>query len=219
MASDDPLEPEAAPPAEPTFADVLNSLSRGPGRSRGGRRGRHSGAPDTAQTEPGAAEPGAAEPDASRPGYPETRPSGTDWPPATSDSGHRDAGEHKAVAWEHGDDAENAPAAVRPYARTGGRTHPVRDLAVETLVSTSELGRDAGAVRSVEHIAIARLCERTHSVAEVSALLQLPLGVARVLLADMADAGLVEILRNPAGESGAADLPLMERVIAGLRNL
>lgn len=215
MAGDEPLEPDAARPAEPTFADVLNSLSSGPGgRSKGSRRGRHSGAPDTSQTEAGAPETGGAEP-----GDSENRNSGVEWTHATADGGHWDAVEWKAAAWEHGDEAENVPAAVRPYARTGGRTHPVRDLAVETLVSTSELGRDAGAVRSVEHIAIARLCERTHSVAEVSALLQLPLGVARVLLADMADSGLVAILRNPAGESGAADLPLMERVLAGLRNL
>lgn len=235
MAGDEPLEPDAARPAEPTFADVLNSLSRGPGgRSKGSRRGRHSGAPDPTQTEAGTPETGSSEP-----GDPENRDSGGEWTHATADGDHWDAAEWKAAewkaaewkaaewkaaeweaaAWEHGDEAENAPAAVRPYARTGGRTHPVRDLAVETLVSTSELGRDAGAVRSVEHIAIARLCERTHSVAEVSALLQLPLGVARVLLADMADSGLVAILRNPAGESGAADLPLMERVLAGLRNL
>lgn len=142
---------------------------------------------------------------------------------------HREAGdphpqqaadsEWKAVAWEHGDEPDAGPAVVRPYARTGGRTHPVRDLAVETLVVTSERGRDSGAIRSVEHLTIARLCEHTYSVAEVSALLGLPLGVARVLLADMADAGLVEILHNPGEESGAPDLPLMERVIAGLRNL
>lgn len=219
MAGDEPLEPDAAVPAEPTFADVLNNLSLGRGRNRDGRRGRHSGAPESAQTGAGDSEPdtpGWGDPE---PGDPVSQPSRTDWPPANADDGHRNTAEWKAVAWEHGDEAEIAPAAVRPYARTGGRTHPVRDLGVETLVSTSDLGRDSWSVRSVEHIAIARLCERTHSVAEVSALLQLPLGVARVLLADMADAGLVEILRNPGDDSGAADLPLMERVIAGLRNL
>lgn len=128
-------------------------------------------------------------------------------------------GDWKAVAWEYGDEPDRAPAAVRPYARTGGRTHPVRDLAVETLLATSDLGRDPGSVRSVEHIAIARLCERPHSVAEVAALLGMPLGVARVLLADMADAGLVEVLHNPPDEGGAPDTRLMERVVAGLRRL
>jgi hypothetical protein len=103
--------------------------------------------------------------------------------------------------------------------RTGGRTHPVRDLAVETLVLTSDRGRDTGSARSVEHIAIAELCEHSHSVAEVSALLRLPLGVARVLLADMADAGLVEILTTASGDSDIPDLALLERVVAGLRNL
>ncbi len=198
MVGDEPIEPDAA---EPTFADVLNDLSGGARRSRSGRRARHHASGDAEQDfETGDPGPG-----------PPPREAGRSEPAVD--------GEWRAVAWEHGYEPEDAPAAVRPYARTGGRTHPVRDLAVETLVSTSDLGRDSASVRSVEHIAIARLCERAYSVAEVSALLQLPLGVARVLLADMADAGLVEILRNPADGSGAADLPLMERVIAGLRNL
>ncbi|MQA14129.1 MAG: DUF742 domain-containing protein [Pseudonocardiaceae bacterium] len=126
------------------------------------------------------------------------------------------AASHDGEGWY---EPEDVPSAVRPYARTGGRTHPVLDLAVETLVMTSERGRDAELVRSVEHVAIAELCEQTHSVAEVSALLRLPLGVARVLLADMADAELVDILRNPAVDAGAPDLPLLERVLSGLRKL
>ncbi|MGH4006646.1 MAG: DUF742 domain-containing protein [Pseudonocardiaceae bacterium] len=96
----------------------------------------------------------------------------------------------------------SAPAA-RPYTWTGGRTSPVFDLAVETLVSTSAHGRDMAALTSVEHRAVAELCRDPRSVAEVAALLSLPLGVARVLLGDMAGIGLVVVHRtaNVSGDT------------------
>jgi hypothetical protein len=56
-------------------------------------------------------------------------------------------------------------------------------------------------------------------VAEVAALLGLPLGVARVLLADMVEMGLTEVHHNPTDEKGFPDRLLLERVLAGLRKL
>jgi hypothetical protein len=108
---------------------------------------------------------------------------------------------------------------VRPYSWTQGRTRPVQDLAVETLVSTSDEGRDLTSICSAEHAAIAQLCTDMRSVAEVAALLSLPLGVARVLLADMIDTGLVHVHRNPTGWGDAPDLALLERVLDGLYRL
>jgi hypothetical protein len=108
---------------------------------------------------------------------------------------------------------------VRPYTWTGGRTAPVFDLAVETLVSTSEHGHDVAVLTSEEHRAVAELCRDPRSVAEVAALLSLPLGVVRVLLADMADIGLVVVHRSANGSSNTPDLALMERVLSGLRRL
>ena len=108
---------------------------------------------------------------------------------------------------------------VRPYSWTQGRTRPVQDLAVETLVSTSDKGRDLTSICSAEHAAIAQLCTDMRSVAEVAALLSLPLGVARVLLADMIDTGLVHVHRNPTGWGDAPDLALLERVLDGLYRL
>ena len=95
----------------------------------------------------------------------------------------------------------------------------MQDLAVETLVSTSDEGRDLTSICSAEHAAIARLCTDMRSVAEVAALLSLPLGVARVLLADMIDTGLVHVHRNPVGWGDAPDLALLERVLDGLYRL
>jgi hypothetical protein len=109
--------------------------------------------------------------------------------------------------------------AVRPYTWTRGRTRPAQDLAVETLVSTSDAGRDVTTIRSAEHTAIAGLCVHVRSVAEIAALLALPLGVVRVLLADMIDNGLMRAHRNPTDSGSPPDLSLMERVLAGLHRL
>jgi hypothetical protein len=113
-----------------------------------------------------------------------------------------------------------APASVvRPYTWTRGRTSPVLDLAVETLVSTSAQGHEMAVLTSEEHRAVAELCRDPRSVAEVAALLSLPLGVARVLLADMADIGLVVVHRSANSSGDMPDMALMERVLSGLRRL
>jgi hypothetical protein len=113
-----------------------------------------------------------------------------------------------------------APASVvRPYTWTRGRTSPVFDLAVETLVSSSEHGHDVAVLTSEEHRAVAELCRDPRSVAEVAALLSLPLGVARVLLADMANIGLIVVHRSANSSGDRPDTALMERVLSGLRRL
>jgi hypothetical protein len=117
------------------------------------------------------------------------------------------------------DGSEDFRFAVRPYTWTQGRTRPVQDLALETLVSTSDEGRDLTSICSAEHAAIAALCAEIRSVAEVAALLALPLGVARVLLADMVEAGLVHLHSNATGWGSGPDLALLERVLDGLYRL
>ena len=109
---------------------------------------------------------------------------------------------------------------VRPYAMTGGRTRPRYQLAIEALVTTNTLaGRPSSLLP--EHNRICHLCREIKSVAEISALLSIPLGVARILVADLAEAGLVSIHQPAAGdETGAPpDVTLLERVLSGLRKL
>lgn len=107
---------------------------------------------------------------------------------------------------------------IRPYARTRGRTRPAHDLAIEALISTiPEAALPNGAVSSWEHRMIANLCVQPRSVAEVAALLSIPLGVARILLVDMASDGVV-LVHGSTGHR-APDLILMQRVLAGLRRL
>ncbi|GAA1237102.1 DUF742 domain-containing protein [Prauserella halophila] len=110
---------------------------------------------------------------------------------------------------------------VRPYFRTKGRTRPSQDLAVETLISTSERGRRLDGVRVPEHKHICGLCLDTRSVAEVAALLKMPLGVVRVLVGDVAGLGLV-LVHSPNTNTMVGDRPsieFMERVLSGLRRI
>jgi Protein of unknown function (DUF742). len=62
------------------------------------------------------------------------------------------------------------------------------------------------------------LCRQVRSVAEVSALLRMPLGVARILIADMATEGLVHVHQQQL-DAGKPDQNLLERVLSGLRRL
>ncbi|NJQ03988.1 DUF742 domain-containing protein, partial [Streptomyces zingiberis] len=94
---------------------------------------------------------------------------------------------------------------VRPYAMTGGRTRPRYQLAIEALVhTTASPGQLQGQLP--EHQRICHLCHEIKSVAEVSALLSIPLGVARILVADLAEAGLVAI-HQPGGDESAGGQP------------
>jgi len=105
---------------------------------------------------------------------------------------------------------------VRPYAITGGRTRSrTSHLAMEALVVCCA----EGAARSrlvLERRRIAELSETPVSVAEISAHLEVPLGIARVLVGDMADDGLVQVSQS---RTGRPDIVLLERVLNGIRAL
>lgn len=137
---------------------------------------------------------------------------GAKGPPRHRDD-HRRRDDHRPDPGAHPDHyAGEAPSIVRAYTWTGGRTRPERHLELETLVSATDGHPRA---TQAEHHAVVELCGRPRSVAEVAAMLSLPLGVAKVLLGDMADRGL--ILVHHSGP--APDLGLMERVLSGLRRL
>ncbi len=109
---------------------------------------------------------------------------------------------------------------VRPYAMTGGRTRSAgAEIPLEALVIVTDVGRSRAPGLAWEHRAIAELCASPMSVAEVSAHLKVPLGVARVLVGDMAAEGLVEMSGASGSEDAPNDLNLLERVLNGLRAL
>jgi hypothetical protein len=115
---------------------------------------------------------------------------------------------------------------VRPYAVTRGRTRPRLDIAIEALVETTVRGRatdNRSGGQGREHQYIASLCDgRLQSLAEIAARMQLPLGVARVIIADMAADGLVAVYEPTSFDTDAEDsvgTELLERVLSGLRRL
>ncbi|WP_322759527.1 DUF742 domain-containing protein [Frankia sp. Cr2] len=116
-------------------------------------------------------------------------------------------------------DPENAPGpVVRPYAMTGGRTRSRYELAIEALVFTTTLGEERVLDLALEQQTIAAMCRHVRSIAEIAAGLRVPLGVARVLVGDMADEGYVRVHQQPDRDE-APDLALLERVLSGLRKL
>jgi hypothetical protein len=193
---------------EPTFADVMNGFGLDSGRPVRRRlfgRRREGG---TADAEPR---------DAMRPVS-----ASASAPAAGPYDRYGDPGAGAPAVPEAGPevyDGAGAASAVRPYTWTRGRTKSGFDLAIETLVSTSPRGRAQVATLQLEHRAVAELCEQTRSVAEVAALLSVPLGVARVVLGDMAGLGVVTVHQTASSAGSAPDLALMERVLSGLRRL
>jgi hypothetical protein len=109
---------------------------------------------------------------------------------------------------------------VRPYALTWGRTEPARsdELELETLVAVNALGEASLDTLILESHEIVLLCREILSVVEIAARLDVPLGVARVLVGDLAERGLVDIHR-PLSPSDRPDLALLERVLYGLREI
>jgi hypothetical protein len=107
---------------------------------------------------------------------------------------------------------------VRPYAVTGGRTEPRYQLEIEAMVVAQYYEARDLSLLTPECQAILEFCRDWRSVAEVSAVLQMPLGVARILIADMAMEGLVRIDQLDHAQGGP-DVKLLERVLSGLRRL
>jgi len=116
------------------------------------------------------------------------------------------------------EDESSSTRLVRPYTVTGGRTQPRYKLALEALVTATVYEPRDLSVLAPECQAILQFCLDWRSVAEISAVLRLPLGVARILVADMSADGLVRIHQRDDSE-GRPDLNLLERVLSGLRKI
>jgi hypothetical protein len=108
---------------------------------------------------------------------------------------------------------------LRPYAMTEGRTEPTGpDLAIEDLIGAAAAAADPPDWLSLEHRSIAQACRETLSVAELAARVDLPLGVTRVLVGDLASYGMVTIHRAPS-HAGGPNVALLEQVLDGLQRL
>jgi len=113
-----------------------------------------------------------------------------------------------------------AGAVVRPYALTRGRTRHTGapfDL-VSTVIATSARVTDPGALEP-EHVSVLQVARRPTTVVDIASDVELPLGVVRILLADLRDLGLVTINAPVPMKARQVDKHTLREVLHGLRAL
>ncbi|MGH3310675.1 MAG: DUF742 domain-containing protein [Streptomyces sp.] len=115
---------------------------------------------------------------------------------------------------------DDAGPLVRLYAMTGGRARPTSEVFdLIAVISAGEPNEDAPALPSPEHASIVARCRAVPtSVADIAADSGLPIGVVRVLLGDLLDAGRIQVSR-PVPAAELPDAHILEEVIDGLRAL
>jgi len=133
-------------------------------------------------------------------------------------------GMHRVPGSHAEEGVEYEARTVRPYAVTGGRVRAANsDLPLEALVEALP-----GAVSQglpPEKRAIQQHASHTLvAVAELSALLRLPIGVVRVLVTDLAESNHVRVHTSTpvsvhTGQSPALSLSVLESVLNGISAL
>lgn len=111
---------------------------------------------------------------------------------------------------------------VRPYTMTGGRTYSGENaIALEALVSATPEGMRTRAQFQWESAEIIALSRRETAVIELAALLDVPIGVVKVLTADLRDRGAVSVIDPPAEmvTEGDGYADLLHKVLDGIRSL
>ncbi|MFC5063074.1 DUF742 domain-containing protein [Actinomycetospora atypica] len=107
---------------------------------------------------------------------------------------------------------------VPNYALTAGRTRSLRmDMPIEALVTTTELGLATLAGLSPEHRTILEAAAEPMSLAEIGSRLGVPVGVARVLVSDLAADDYLAVHLPLVGADGRPRRELLERLLDGLR--
>lgn len=109
---------------------------------------------------------------------------------------------------------------VRPYAITGGRTDVDLDIGLETQIEATPRGIASQSRYRWEAARVIDACRRPLALVEISAMLSLPLGVVRVVVADLEKDGAVGVHRpEPVTADSASYTELLERVLEGIRSL
>ncbi|HTX28466.1 MAG TPA: DUF742 domain-containing protein [Streptosporangiaceae bacterium] len=114
-------------------------------------------------------------------------------------------------------DADAGPV-VRPYALTQGRTRHAGESfdLVATVMATRAVADPS--FLAPEHINVLQLARTPTTVADIASDVDLPLGVVRIILADLRELGLVAI-RTPAVMAERIDTRTLREVLNGLRGL
>ncbi|GAA3782164.1 DUF742 domain-containing protein [Streptomyces coacervatus] len=113
-------------------------------------------------------------------------------------------------------------AMVRPYTVTRGRTRPSDRHHIDLMSQVTAVhGEARPAVDHAGSALLALVRHRPRPVVELAADADLPLTVVRVLLGDLAEAGLVrvDVPRRVAPGGPAADPELLREIIERLREL
>jgi hypothetical protein len=109
---------------------------------------------------------------------------------------------------------------VRPYTLTAGRTDTSVDLPLEAPVQTLQAALAHKWPPDDVKDKIVQLCVKSPSVAEISARLDLPLGVARVLVGDLVMSGYLRVHRTLTDHSTRDERrELIGRTLRGLKAL
>ncbi len=109
-------------------------------------------------------------------------------------------------------------ALARPYSWTEGRTEPSVELAIEAQVQATPEGHTAQFAATSPLWTVVRLCAEQCSIAEIAAHMSVPLGVAKVLVADLVAEGLVVVQATLSDDATVDERrELIERVLSGLR--
>ena len=112
---------------------------------------------------------------------------------------------------------------MRPYAMTGGRTGAeFAGIAFEAHVLATEFGlRKRGEFRW-EAAALIAHAEKATAIIELSARLEVPIGVVRVIAGDLSEEGAV-VISNPASEvaahGGEEYVDLLQKVLDGIKSI
>jgi hypothetical protein len=114
----------------------------------------------------------------------------------------------------------DAGPVARPYTVTGGRTRPRDEAHFDLIDVVARTGTPANAlsVFSPERVRILHLCRNAVTVADLASAIGLPLGVVRVLLADLVHEGLIEVT-GPASKGPVTDQHLLRQVLDALNAL
>jgi hypothetical protein len=117
--------------------------------------------------------------------------------------------------------SHRAPRRLRAYALTQGRTHVEADLGLDAMLTSRLPGGQTGpGGGSPEQQRIVQLCTAApQTLADLSAALDLPLQVIRVLLADLLSTGVLSTSSVDRVLPPHHDLALLEEVLDGIESL
>lgn len=113
---------------------------------------------------------------------------------------------------------------MRPYTMTGGRTgRDLPQIALEAQIASTRAGIENRHLYRFEAARIIDMAQKPLALVELAAHLDVPVGVVRVVTADLARRGAVQIMDPPTGMATGLDgyqyTTLLRKVLDGIKSL